>query len=952
MPRIERVFIDWQQPALPTAAGWLLDRAPAGDAIARGDLSQLIVVVPGGRAGRRLLEILVAQCAEEDIGLSPPKIVTMGGLPELLYPPQRPFADELTQRLAWVEGLRAFASKPAQREELKRYIPAFPPAGDITRLLELADMLRGQHMELAADGLDFSHVAEHTHAIGQAGESDRWRLLQKVQRAYLDVLDGLQLWDKQTARLEAIRLKECRTDKHIVLVGTVDMNRTARQMLDLVAGNVTTLTFAPKELTDRFDEHGCVLPAAWADHRIEVDDARVVIADDPIDQADEAARAVARFDGKYRGDEITIGVCDERVVPQISRQFEQCGLNARWGPGRVVSESPPFRLLQGVAEFLERQSWRDFAALVRHADVETWLNARAEIQGLAAGDWLTALDKYQSSHVQTRLTGDWLGTESEREGERDRVAAATAIYDAMAELLSDFAEAKLPLAQWAPKVAGLLLKVYGAREFNELDPADRFTLKALEYLHAALLNQRSIAVNISPGISAADCIRWALDSVAGETVAPPSDPAAIELLGWLELPLDDAPALVVTSLNEGNVPKSSSADMFLPDSLRTRLGLDDNARRFARDAYALSVLAVSRDAWFIVGRRDADGYPLAPSRLLMACDDETLVQRAKTFFTPPPAKAARQPLAGALTASRESSTFTVPPPQPLKEPLAKLRVTAFRDYLACPYRFYLKQVAGVKCVDDDADELDGGAFGGLAHEVFNQFGVDERRHTASAEEIEALFEEVLQEFVRKTFGTSPHTAVAVQIEQLRRRLKALARVQADRAAAGWRIMYTEVPVDETVCEIEVDGKPFRISGRIDRIDLHEATGVWAIWDYKTSDTARKPAATHRKKDQWIDLQLPLYRHLAAEVHGDLKSILEVDGKIQLGYVQVPKSADGVRFEPAEWTDAELSSADECAGQVIRAIRNETFWPPADPPPDFSEELAGICLDGVFGTPKD
>ena len=944
MHHIQREFLDWSQPALPSAADWLLNRAPIS-----GDLADFVVVVPGGRAGRRLLEVLVQKCTEDNIGLSPPKIVTMGALPELLYSPQRPFADELTQRLAWVDGLKTVAKRRETRAELRRHIPAFPNSKDLTRLLELADMLRGEHLELAADGLDFADVAQHTAELGNDAETDRWTLLQKSQRAYLDVLDELQLWDKQTARLEAIKRKECRTEKQIVLLGAVDMNRAARQMLDQIVDSVTALIIAPQSMASHFDEHGCVIPAAWADAQIPIEDSRVVLADDPVDQVDEAARALADWK-QHRPDEVTIGVCDERIVPQVMRQFDQCELTARWGPGKTVADTAPYQLLRVVADYLERPRMREFAALVRHPDMEAWLNRQEAIQSLACTDWLTALDCYQSAHVPIRLSDQWLAEEDERE--KDKVAAAKAIHAAVSSQLGGWSTGSLPLAQWPKQITTFLLEVYGGREFNSLIDADRFSLAALEAIHASLRDQQGISESLAPMVSANDAIRWALETVAGNTISAPANPAAIEILGWLELPLDDAPALVVTSLNEGYVPQSSTGDMFLPDSLRTRLGLDDNARRYARDAYALSVLVASRDVRFVVGRRDADGNPLAPSRLLFACDDDRLVARAKSFFTPPVPHAAKHPLAGRSTAVREKSTFAVPMPQPLAEPLEKLRVTAFRDYIACPYRFYLEQVKRLQAVDDAAEELDGGAFGNLAHEILNAFGRDDRRHTTNAEEIDTLLEEYLQQYFLQFYGAEPRAAVAVQFEQLRRRLQTFAIAQAERAAAGWRIVYTEVPADDITCEMNVDGKPFRLSGRIDRIDFHESSGDWAIWDYKTSDTARKPAATHRRKEDWIDLQLPLYRHLAATVDSSLESILNIEGKLQLGYVQLPKVTDGIRFETAEWNAAELAAADKCAHDVIRKIRNEEFWPPADPPPDFSDDLAGICLDGVFGRETD
>ena len=66
---------------------------------------------------------------------------------------------------------------------------------DVKRLRELGDVLRRQHVELAADGLHFGDVAEHTAEIGETLESRRWAVLRKVQLAYLDTLDALNLWD-------------------------------------------------------------------------------------------------------------------------------------------------------------------------------------------------------------------------------------------------------------------------------------------------------------------------------------------------------------------------------------------------------------------------------------------------------------------------------------------------------------------------------------------------------------------------------------------------------------------------------------------------------------------------------------------------------------------------------------------------------------------------------------
>ena len=100
---IRRIFLGLDQPALPAAADHLIGRYRTDSAI---NLRDVIVVVPGRRAGRRLLEILVEKSEHARLLLTPPLIKTVGTLPEQLYTPQRPFANDLAQDLAWTLALR------------------------------------------------------------------------------------------------------------------------------------------------------------------------------------------------------------------------------------------------------------------------------------------------------------------------------------------------------------------------------------------------------------------------------------------------------------------------------------------------------------------------------------------------------------------------------------------------------------------------------------------------------------------------------------------------------------------------------------------------------------------------------------------------------------------------------------------------------------------------------
>src|SRR5205823_5491924 len=139
-------------------------------------------------------------------------------------------------------------------------------------------------------------------------------------------------------------------------------------------------------------------------------------------------------------------------------------------------------------------------------------------------------------------------------------------------------------------------------------------------------------------ISGTLALRVTLRGLQAARVPPRADREAVELLGWLELALDDAPALVITGFNEERVPKRLNGDLFLPNELRRVLELEDNDRCLARDAYALEAIVASRpDVRIVFGRRTAEGDPLTPSRLLFAADDTTIAHRVRDWFGPRPA---------------------------------------------------------------------------------------------------------------------------------------------------------------------------------------------------------------------------------------------------------------------------------------------------------------------------
>jgi ATP-dependent helicase/nuclease subunit B len=959
---IRREFLTWNSPALAAAAEAMRERfARAG----QWDLSGVILVVPAGRAARRLLEIFVATAEQQKLVLLPPAIVTPESFPEMLYQARWPLADVLTQQLAWCQALRT-----APRELVSELLPFPPEPEDTPRWLAVGDTLRRLHLELAADGLNCEKVLQGAAVIDGFTEADRWRALCDLQRRYLNVLDELELWDVQTARLVAIEKREIHTDKQVVLVGTVDLNRTQRQMLDQIAERVTTIVFAPAEYADRFDQYGCVVPSTWTQAELPLADAQIERVDGPADQAEGVACWLESLAARFRADQIAIGLPDERLAPHIERQLAQCGLASHWAIGKKLAETAPFRLIKVAADYAARGRYRDLAALVRHPDVHEWLTGelrvwkskqpkmeKVEGQNVSrklrtmATELITALDDFASERLPSALDAERLQNEPDE-------AYVLAIEASARGLVKPLTGKRRPLDQWADPLRSILIGVYGERPLDRENEHDRYLTASLQQIAEALTDLSLVPRQLQPAVDARQACRIVLQRLAGEGIPPLVDPDSIEMLGWLDLPLDDAPATIVTTFNEGWIPSSSTADAYLPNRLREALGLMHNDRRLARDAYSLSLLLASRkELKLIVARRDSEGNPLAPSRLLFATDREQAVARACRFFGELPAPRPRRGLIVPPEGPPPRPGLLRPLPERLSAPITALSVTKFRDYLSCKYRFYLRHVLGLKPLADDADELDGGAFGGLAHLVLEQFGradeSKELRYDGESGRIAEYLQDKLTQFALARFGKQyARPAVLVQVEQIRLRLGAFAQWQALRNRDGWRIVFSEDSNETRSLAIDwpVDGQPFTLQGRIDRIDFHEGRGRLCVVDYKTADRGDPPERTHRQSEEWVDLQLPLYRHLVRAVK--LPPGVPADAPIELGYIVLPLDLRGVGLLLADWDEAMLRSADEKAREVVRGLRTEAFWPPTSPPPNFFDDVAAICQDRRLGSTQD
>lgn len=972
-----RHFLGSDRPALIAAVDYLRATFAKHDQL---DLSRVVVVLPGRRAGRRLLELLSDFDQTAYLDVRPPRIITFDRLPELLYPLQRPAADDLTQLLIWWGAITSF---PAA--ELSAVLPHPPRPDALNAWLAICESLQRQHTELAGEGLDFSDVLKTLQSIGETSETKRWACLRRIQQAYLARMDECGRWDLQTARVQAVRRGECFTDQSIVLLATTDMNGVMRSMLKAVERQVSVLIHADPDKAELFDEFGCVRPDRWQSREIVIPDDAIRIVGNPEDQADRVLRELrARL--PLRADDVTIGVADESLHPVLRQKLAAGEVAVNLPVGRTSAKSRPWQLLDAVCRHLgsaredQPPGFATLNDLVRHPDLFGWITEKIRAVPVSDSDqwvsdispvlWLNQLDAYCADHLQA-APGVMLGS-----GQRRRVVEAVCVaVERWLLLLLDNAvpETPPPLtadapkrqgqldfeqgteappgslrrlteirrtpAEWAAGMMRLLHAVYAETQATELsdEAAGGIVLcvSGLRDLHDRL---QEISVELQPRCTVMQALQFLLGRIEDTTLPPEWQECGVELMGWLDLPLDDAPFLILTGFNDGSVPATTGGDTFLPDRVRQLLGLNDNQRRYARDACALEAVLTGRQTILIMGRSDADGNPLAPSRLWFACDPRSAVQRIGRFYDSAPDDPGAA--AGGDDLSEESlpsTGFEIPAPAAETPQPKVLAVTAFRDYLQCPYRYFLRRELNLQFVPDDVRELDAACFGNLIHDVLNAFGQSSVRDALDSDAILEFLIEELQRIARLQFGRSRSATVSVQLRMVEARLTAFARWQAAHAAEGWRILKTEQKVQSPGFR-DLQGRELILEGRIDRIDRQMESGEHLVLDYKTSEQPSTPEKTHRSNGVWRDLQLPLYRLLVRA--------LGIRGTVRLGYVLLPGDSGQTGLAMADWTDGDLDAAEEMARGTASDILNLKI-PSIDALNDLRyAELSRICMDSV------
>jgi ATP-dependent helicase/nuclease subunit B len=866
------------------------------------DLSRWLLVVPTRQAGRRLREALAELAATREQAVFPPRVVT----PEVLVAPAGDdVAKPLVSLLAWAEVLREIDLR-----EFREVLPAEPPERNFAWALRLARMLGRLQAILAEGGL---RIADVTGRAGDFPEGERWNQLAELERRHAARLAAMGFRDAQAAKITAASQPPSLEAERIVVLAAPDPLPLAVNALaaHARAKPVEVVVFAPESEARNFDAWGRPESGHWSARPFTLPDfeRRVHVMPDPRAQAELVATLARTY--PEPGGVLGVGVADPEVLPWLEATLTRAGVPVFNPEGRSRRNDALHALLTALAALAASPDFEAAVTFLRCPDVLAWLRARAE-EKFSPARLLSELDELKARHLPPTVA-------AALEHAAAFPLAATAL-GALEDLRRDLAG-----GSFAAGVAAALARLFGARRVE----TDSVLAESAETWMTILREtDEALARFANLRLSAAERWELSLEELAGQRRTADRPPEAIDLLGWLELLWEDAPHLVVAGCNDGWLPESVAGDVFLPETLRVRLGLKSNLARMARDAYLLAALAAPRAANgqldLLLGRTSAVGEPIRPSPLLLRCADAELLPRVERLFRRGSEQRPGLPWSRAwqLQLARQVIPTT-------------LSVTAVRDWLACPFRFYLRHGLKLTRVDPAKAELDARDFGTLLHAALQEMAEDATvRDCADADVLGEFLLRRFDRIVHLRYGSQVTLPLMVQFESARQRLRAAARLEARERQDGWRTERAE-------WTFSLPLGPVTLRGKIDRIDRH-ADGRVRVLDYKTADIVRPPLQTHlrspREGDRsrpdwvrchdpagklrvWADLQLPLYRRAVAAEFGHA---------VGCGYFSLPRAVGETAVWAWDTLTPELQAAAErCAEGVAAAVGAGVFWPPTE-----------------------
>lgn len=900
-------FLGWQQP-LPELAAPLLLNSGYSCCGASVDLSGLLVLIPGRQAIRSLTEKMTELLEPLSGGLFPPEFYT----PErflLEGGGHRRTASAIEQLRIWKQVLAE-----CEKKEFGTLFPVDFPHNNDTIVNNLANQFCMLKRELSAGAMDMAAVPRS----GVTVDTERWEQIAELERRYTEILMSLNLIDPEDLKITLSESAEAfKKFEKIIVLANPDISTVLLKRLGKAAEcmDVEIWINAPQEYGEMFDGWGRPVPEKWADYPIGFgtasgdpgaeDVTNHIFKTETTEQLAAAAAALLANGAEAGLSRKTVAITDETLFDPLRKELSKLKIKDSGGRTLIVTSpsGEPMRklrlhdLLARLRGFMETNGFEALHELLRHED---FLAAAAERHEQPQEQLLNLLDEFYMEHIPETLS--------------NALQCADRNTKPVLQFMRELKEKLngLPPAE----AAELFLDMTCGKKQNQvssgipLENELREIRNSLDLIRKSpLFRNETLSGILTELLDVTGKIRLYREPLENE----------FPVGGFLDLPWSSAKEIILCGMNDGAIPESVHGSTFLSDTMRAKLGLQCNQRRFGRDVLYLESLLQSRGRnhiRFLASRYDASGKPLKFSRLFFQGCDQDVFDRASILFEP-----VRFPENVPGGGKRQEYHFRLAPDFRKADKGGKLHisVTQFREYIRSPFRFFLGNFLNMQEKDYSIKELDRGAFGSCCHTALERIG---GIPSTDPETVRKQLFEALDLCMRGQYGSPLPVLIAIQKEQMKQRL-AWAAAKLAEAAREFRVVECEYVLGGEANGVEFEGA--KIRGRIDRIEFSPSQNLLRLIDYKTTDSGDSPEKVHYnpRSGKFSDLQLPLYRMLIIRDPNFQAKHPEIElntVRILCGYLTMPKSVTETQIIMWEEMDGIMHQAEDLVREIIAGIR--------------------------------
>ncbi|MCP4178178.1 MAG: PD-(D/E)XK nuclease family protein [bacterium] len=938
---LSTIFLDWKHPLLFSAAEKLLLSSSDGFI----DLSNIIVVTPTTHSAHKFKYYLTKLLSEKNSGLVPPKIV----IPEYFISDN----SIQKQKASYTESLLTWLSvfENTDIETLTSLFPTQPNKENrLNWNLNVINSITNLTNSIAEAGFTISSVLNNQQET-IVDDIERWFDLLKLENEYTKILETNDLTDPNLYKIISTNSPTISDEiNKIIIVGVIDPLPIVINAWEKLSETISIETWihAPESEQKSFDKWGRPIEANWSNRTIDIpnfeDNVHVV-------SPENIQHCFTKIFSNLTGNEsnsvnlniTSIFTANNNLIPNIKEFFSKYDVMTSNPAGSEFTISKLFILIDNLYKFLLTKNYQTFANLLRTPDILNYFRYKNDNFNVAL--LLTSLDQLQNKYLPETLDDiSYMITSESRNSSKYsiKVNLLQTVYDDFLEFIEE-AESEL-LSNF---IHNFIEKIYNKRAFKSNNINDSQFIDTLTTFNKVLneFNESKIKIN---HLSITKQFNIFLNILKREKTYPESKlDGTLEIHGWLETQWTGSENIIITGMNDKYLPEGIQSDLFLPDSIKQKLGIRNINSRFCRDSYLLTALLKSHNPekiHFIVNNFDTSGDPLKPSRLLFLTDGQKLISRLNKLFSYTDEKSLSN------TINDYSPSFTLKPAQKNIEPV--LYATDFRNYLSSPFIFYLKKALRMEKIDDRQNDIEPSYFGDMCHAILQKFSEEiNLNKIKSLCDLQNILNEYTEKEIITRYGKNLSLPSIISTTSIKQRIIKSADQLLEDHQSGWRTIEIEKAFSLTIDNhfikkwsdntIELK-ESYIIKGKIDRIDKNIKTEEVRIIDYKTAEKAKQPDKVHFKAPRnidkyseyskfslegksyyWLDLQLPIY-YLMLKNSG-----IDVGSNLICSYFNLPKIIAETGISSWDNIESFIPSACSTIANIVINIEKKNFWPPYD-----------------------